>query len=69
MNTRTEKKNSCRHTQAEMEKYKLCSALSRRGTYLPRQLNHLEIPRTQTVIGVDRPVVYVVTLTVSLTFI
>lgn len=36
----------------------LCSkqAVETLSTYLPRQLNHLEIPGTQTVISVDSPV-------------
>lgn len=32
------------------------------STDLPRQLNHLQVPRTQTVISVHRPVGYVVTV-------
>lgn len=43
-----------------------CSEQCSGTSYLLRQLNHLEIPRAQTVISVDSPVEYVVTLAVSL---
>lgn len=37
------------------------------NTHLPRQLHHPEIPRAETLVGVDRPVACVVTLALSAT--